>query len=294
MAEANRFGRLRVQASENIIERITSFIPIKKAVNFGLLSSRFRDSWRYSRVLCFDREFARGRDRDDMIEAIDQVFTLHLGEKIHHFSLFFDPIHHENLVRSWISQAISKGVEYLSVDLSEGDHIRMLYDFSLRDLDDTIRVLKFVNTVVTLPPQMKGMRSLKHVIFISVPVETIAITSIFTNCMLLESLELSKSYGRFRVLAVTTNLINFRFLRIEDCYDIESVEIDAPTLTSFIYHGPSVRIKFKSIYPQLDKVVLDLHPSRAILNHSALLHTTVSLQHVKVLKLSATLLEVRT
>ncbi|KAJ6377088.1 hypothetical protein OIU76_026119 [Salix suchowensis] len=101
---------------DDVLDMIFSFLPIRNAVQIGVLSTRFKNSWNFSRRLDFDDDFARGRSPEDFKSVVNKVFDRHEGSSILRFRLCFDPDREELLVEKWIRKSIEKGVEELDLE----------------------------------------------------------------------------------------------------------------------------------------------------------------------------------
>ncbi|KAL9392592.1 hypothetical protein Peur_016512 [Populus x canadensis] len=75
---------------DDVLDKILAFLPIKKAMQIGILSSRFNHSWIFSRRLHFDNDFARGRSPENFKSMVNKVFDQHAGSSILSFRLSFD------------------------------------------------------------------------------------------------------------------------------------------------------------------------------------------------------------
>lgn len=287
----------RVKASGELIEKVISFLPIKRTVQLGLLATRFRYSWCQSRNFSFDMDFARGRNKDDLIRIINQAFESHLGPKIQRLSLYIDPTGFQDLLNSWIRKATDKGLEDLDLDFSETE-FPCIIDFSLLDIK-TLRTLRLINCTIDVPPELEGLRFLKSLCLHKVNVdEFLLIRKLFSNCLLLERLKLvSCSVYCNNVLAqnlnvIAPNLKNFKVLIVEHCHGLSSINIDARTLCSLHCHGEFCNISLNSTLPQLEDVILDYAPTQGFQNVTQVKKLVTDLTSVNVLTVTSTFLEV--
>ncbi|KAL9355573.1 hypothetical protein Peur_053543 [Populus x canadensis] len=145
---------------DDVIDKILGFLPIKKAMQIGILSSRFNHSWIFSRRLHFDNDFARGRSPENFKSMVNKVFDQHAGSSILSFRLSFDANGEGFLVEKWIKKAIEKGVEELElffyvigINFEGGGPVKLISD--VYDVE-SIKILKLSFCQLDLPPKFKG------------------------------------------------------------------------------------------------------------------------------------------
>lgn len=298
MAEAKRIkgsnGNVgnpnKIKASDDVIEKIISFLPIKRATEFSLLSKRFENSWRHCRVFSFGIDFARGRVREVIIPIVNRAFESHMGTKIQRFSLYFDPTDLEDLVNYWIRNAVAKGIEDLDLDFNEGK-VAFKIDFAIIDVK-SLRTLKLTNCIIDVPLELKGLRFLKSLFLHKVDIYVWVTLHLFSNCLLLESLKLVSCTVSQNLNVVAQNLKKFKVLIIDHCHSLSSINIDARTLCSLHYHGEFCNINLNSSFPQLDDVILDFTPAKGFQNVSQVKKLIMGLTYANVLTVTSTFLEV--
>ncbi|XP_059639328.1 putative FBD-associated F-box protein At1g61330 [Cornus florida] len=279
---------LYLNLDHDVVENIFSFLPIKKAVTLSPLSTRFKNSWRLSRNLCFDFDFARLRSRAEFMTIVNHVLNSHTGSKIQRFRLYFDPANVGTLVEYWIKMVTSKDVEELDLDFTEArDPLKLSYD--LLDVE-SIRVLKLAYCVIDLPPKLKGLCLLKTIVLEQVDADPILIKTLLSNCLLLEFLNLVQCSKIFDLNVFGVNLRRFKVLTVRNCYDISMINIDAPTLRAFHYKGVVHNINFYSPMPKLNDVTInfDARGFPMVFQISDLL---IGFSTVAVLTVSSTFLE---
>uniref|UniRef100_A0A5B7BFQ6 Uncharacterized protein n=1 Tax=Davidia involucrata TaxID=16924 RepID=A0A5B7BFQ6_DAVIN len=278
-----------VNLADDVLENIFSFLPIKQAVKFALLSTRFKNSWLFSRNLYFDKDFARGRPRGEIMKTVNRVFNLHSGSKIQRFRLYFDPTNVESLVECWIKKVTIKVVEELDLDFTQG---KEAFKLSSELLDvESIRVLRLALCELDLPPKLKGLRFLKTLALRKVDVMPGLIKTVFSNCVLLEILELVKCSKIFDLKIVAQNLKKFKVLIVGNCFDILHINIDAPTLCTLHYRGDVCIINFSSKMRKLNDVILNFAPAKGFPQLSQIAELMMGLSYVNVLTVSNTFLE---
>ncbi|RVX08510.1 putative FBD-associated F-box protein [Vitis vinifera] len=273
----------------DVVEKIFSFLPIKKVVQLGTVSMRFRNSWFINRKLHFDEDFAKGRGREEIMWILNSVFRHHLGSKIDSFRLYFNHDAMESKAESWIRKSVKKGVEELDLDFRQGkEPFQIVSD--LIDVE-SIRILKLSFCELHLPLKPKGLCSLNTLVLRKMPASEGLIQTVFANCLLLENLELLHCSKVFHLKISTGKLKRFRELKVVECTDLSSIHISAPTLRSFFYHGYFSKLSFNGSLPQLKDVILCCPPARSCLEMVRTRNLLLNLVHVACLTVSSTFLE---
>jgi hypothetical protein len=290
LSHVNGVSNSKPNLPDDILDRIFSFLPVKKAVQIGVLSTRFRNSWVFNRNLFFERDFSGRRDEGEFFEIINRVFRSHVGSRIQSLRLSFDPTGVESTVEKWIKICTEKGVEELDLDFYIG---RDPFKLSSQQIDvESIQTLKLVYCEVDLPPKLNGLSFLRTLELRKVDITTKVIETFFRHCLLLENLDLWQCHKIRRLNVFARNLKRFKLLKVGHCSDITWIHVEAPSLRSIYYIGNVVSFEFAEV-SKLDEVVLNFMPSRSFTQASIVVETMVSaLSHVRVLTTTSTLLEV--
>lgn len=281
----------RFDLSYDVIELVLSFLPIKQAVQMGLLNTRLKDSWLYNRNFYFGREFARRRRRDKMIEIIDRVFSLHRGSLIRCFQLYIDPVSLDATIESWTRTSIRKGVEELDLDFSKGSE-RFKLSTDLIDIA-SLRILKLSYCVVfEFPMKLNGLSLLRVLNLRWVNITNYSILNVLRNCLNLEVLDLVHCTRIRELNIMTEKLKNFKVLKVGECSNTIQIQINSPTLCSFHYHGHVQGIYFTGTTSQLRDVMINFNPAQAFARHCHMRNLILNFDCVKVLTINSTFLEV--
>ncbi|XP_011043339.1 PREDICTED: putative FBD-associated F-box protein At1g61330 [Populus euphratica] len=281
-----------VDLPDDVLDMIFSFLPIKKAMQIGILSTRFKNSWNFNRRLDFDNDFSRGRSPDDFKSIVNKVFDRHAGSRILSFRLCFDPNKEELLVEKWIRKSIEKGVEELNLELYQsGNVLEGRWPFKLNsDVYEakSLKILKLSLCQLDLPPKLKGLHVLNTLVLRKIIITPTLIDNLFQNCFFLEILDLAHCHGIFhlKIFAQKT----FKVLKVGDCQEILRIYIDAPNLRSFHYCGHVCFIKF-NIVPQLKDVMLSFRPSKGFTETFRVRNLVYDLHPIQVLTTTSTFLE---
>lgn len=275
----------------DVLEVIFTFLPIKKAIQFGVVAKRFTDTWLLSRRLDFGRAFARSRTMYQYFSIVDKVLTLHEGPTIESLTLYFDPTGRENEVRNWVDIIVSKRVEELDLDFFGAWSSRK---FSLGALDlPFVRTLKLSFCDFVFPQSQDCLRLLTTLVLKSVIVTTKTIETVVENCTLLETLDIVNSRISGQILVLAHHLKRFATLRIGDCPDVNHIEIDSPTLRSFHYVGKIPFLVLENVF-RLDDVILNVRsPPGAFVPTFRVRSALWDISHIRVLSVTGIFLEVR-
>ncbi|KAG6776968.1 hypothetical protein POTOM_016761 [Populus tomentosa] len=129
---------------DDVIDKILAFLPIKKAKQIGILSSRFNHSWIFSRRLHFDNDFARGRGPENFKSMVNKVFDQHAGSSILSFRLSFDA--------------------------NGGGPVKLISD--VYDVE-SIKILLLSFCQLDLPPKFKGVGDCPEILMIDIDAPTL-------------------------------------------------------------------------------------------------------------------------
>ncbi|KAJ6416509.1 hypothetical protein OIU84_002382 [Salix udensis] len=277
---------------DEVLDMIFSFLPIRNAVQIGVLSTRFKNSWNFSRRLDFDDDFARGRSPEDFKSVVNKVFDRHEGSSILRFRLCFDPDREELLVEKWIRKSIEKGVEELDLEFYQnGNVFQGRWPFKLNSEvyeAESLKILKLNMCQLDLPPKLKGLRFLNTLVLRKIIITPTLIDTLFQNCSFLETLDLAQCHRIFHLKIFAQK--KFKVLRVGDCQEILRIYIDAPNLRSFHYSGHVCFIKF-NVVPQLKDVMLNFRPSKGFTDTFRVRNLVYDLYPIQVLTTTSTFLE---
>ncbi|KAJ6333622.1 hypothetical protein OIU77_009482 [Salix suchowensis] len=234
---------------DDVLDMIFSFLPIRNAVQIGVLSTRFKNSWNFSRRLDFDDDFARGRSPEDFKSVVNKVFDRHEGSSILRFRLCFDPDREELLVEKWIRKSIEKGVEELDLEFYQnGNVFQGRWPFKLNSEvyeAESLKILKLNMCQLDLPPKVerpsKGFTEtfrVRNLVYDLYPIQVLTTTSTF-----LEGLSPKFIGGKLREM-------QFFFGNLKEFHLI---------MEGAIYCNPYDIISFLKHCPGLEKIFIDLN-----------------------------------
>lgn len=275
----------------DIVQIIFTFLPIKKAVQLGLMAKQFKDTWMFSQRLEFGREFARRLTSYQYYRIVNKVLGLHAGPTIQSFTMYFDPTGHESMVRNWMEIVASKGIEELDLDFCTTWSTRK---FRLGALDvPFIRFLKLAFCDFVLPQSQGCFPLLSTLVLRNVKVTTQTIEMVIENCSLLETLDIVCCRIGRQIQILAQHLKRFRTLKIGDCQEVGDIEIDSPTLRSFHYCGKIPFLILENVIELKDVVLNVRSPTSAYVPSFRVKSAMWDISHIKVLTVTGIFLEVQ-
>ena len=293
LAQAHNFDSPCKNLGDDVIERILSFLPIREAIEKSVLAKRFEKSWQLSQHLCFDRWFSKDRSQIQVAEIIHRVLTLHSSKKIITFELCVNPISIGALIISWIKLAIAKEPKILHLDFMTSRFNVAPYKIPFEVIDtNSIQVLNLSYCLIDLPPKFRGLQFLRTLVLRYIGINSSFIKTIVDNCSLLESLDIVRCFDVRQLSIVANTLKFFKELKIGDCYQLDFVYVDAPTLEIFHFVGKPYNVAFEGRMTELKDVMLNFRLVSYVLPRHHTKDLMLQISHVRVLTISSTLLEV--
>jgi len=293
VAQAQNFDPSCKSLGDDMIEHILSFLPIREGIQKSILAKRFEKSWQLSQHLCFDHCFSKDRSQIQVAEIIHRLLALHSPKKIITFELCVNPLSIEALIISWIKFAISKEPNVLHLDFMTNrfNVAPCKIPFELIDTK-SIQVLRLSYCFIDLPPKFKDLQFLHTLVLRYIAINSSFIKTIVDNCSLLRSLDMVRCFDVRQLHIVTSSLKFFKELKIGDCYQLDFVYVDAPTLEIFHFVGKPYNVAFEGRMSQLKDVMLNFRLVSYILPRHHTEDLMWQISSVGVLTISSTLLEV--
>uniref|UniRef100_A0A0D3AAP3 F-box/LRR-repeat protein 15/At3g58940/PEG3-like LRR domain-containing protein n=1 Tax=Brassica oleracea var. oleracea TaxID=109376 RepID=A0A0D3AAP3_BRAOL len=228
---------LTVELPEYLVEYIISmYFPIQYVLQNRVVSKTFREVVIRSRDLDFGRIYSRRRSQSEVVSIIEEIFNQHKGSEINRFVLILNHIGVEDKVLSWVKTCLSKNIQELTLDFSKS---KKVMDLSV-DLSaiEALTVLKLRWCKFEIPNNTpKGLRLLRTLALMKSKVTPEMIDAIFSNCIHLETLVLTRwiTHG---VLSINAhNHKRFKELVLYCMPNRLQIILDAPTLECYKYEG---------------------------------------------------------
>ncbi|KAK0586262.1 hypothetical protein LWI29_003851 [Acer saccharum] len=180
--------------------------------------------------------------RTRYINWVDKVLELHRGNFINEFRLYFDlGDDQKSYITNWIHAALAKGVQKLELNFDR--FVGLLWkEYSFP--------IEFYNTLKS-PCGLSIIKSLRSLSLRFVHVNAEIVEFFIYNCPHLERLSIFGSETLLS-LKVAGSSIQLKHLDITGCHFIKEVEISAPSLLSFKYHGPQIKLHVENVHLLID------------------------------------------
>ncbi|KAL8048613.1 hypothetical protein ABFX02_07G077700 [Erythranthe guttata] len=255
---------------DDILMAIIHLLPMKEASRTTVLSSRWIYLWKNISSLDFDEESALVKIADNrklsneeslkFVKWVNCVLQSHKASPLKEFRVRFDlGENFKNAITKWLEFAFARNVERLELDFSP-----IIYRVGI--VDDTCYV--FPNKFLKPHSQSSSVnfKSLKQLSLKSVIVTRKVIEFFLYNCPLLEKLVV-RYVSQISNLEVCGSSLALKHLELKHCYDLKSVKVSAPNLTSLCI--PKVEGLFLENVPALAKVsvncIIDQHSVKNLL-----------------------------
>ncbi|KAK0587028.1 hypothetical protein LWI29_016307 [Acer saccharum] len=217
---------------DDIIDNIFSRLNLLEAARTSVVSSNWRYFWTFTANLDFHAP--------KTIWDIDKKIGEHpnvseIEEKRSKY------INWKSYITNWIHIALAKGVQNLELNFDRFVGI-IWKDYSFP--------VECYNTLKS-PHGLSIIKSLRSLSLNSVDVNTEIVEFFIYNCPHLERLSVFDSKTLLS-LKVAGSSIQLKHLDIECCHSIKEVDMSSPSLLSFKYHGPQIRLHVKNVPLLLD------------------------------------------
>ncbi|KAL8039227.1 hypothetical protein ABFX02_10G021200 [Erythranthe guttata] len=240
---------------DDVLVVILSLLSLKGAARTSILCSRWINLWKHTNSLDFDAEeamckLARASERKleeeeglKFIEWVNYVLQSHKAITLKEFKICFDLSEPSQIaVTTWLEYALARRVQRLEFDLSAANSFR----YYRADLNYVFpqELLMETNGVgsTSQPPSdtcffnhhPRTRFDFKHLKVLSLKFVTVtreAIEFFLNNCPLLENLVVHK-ITKITNLEICGSSLVLKHLELWYCFDLDSVKVSAPNLTS--------------------------------------------------------------
>ncbi|KAG2251574.1 hypothetical protein Bca52824_081710 [Brassica carinata] len=239
---------LTVELPEHLVEYIIStYLPIQYVLQNRVVSKTFREAAIRSRDLDFGRIYFRRRSQSEVVRS-----------EINRFVLILNHIGVEDKVLSWVKTCLSKNIQELTFLASQANFKLIQQNFSkskkVMDLSidfsaiETLTILKLRWCKFEIPNNTpKGLRLLRTLALMKSKVTPEMIDAIFSNCIHLEMLELTRCITHGVLSINAHNHKKFKELVLYCMPNRLQIILDAPTLECYKYEGFVRILDFSSV-----------------------------------------------
>lgn len=223
---------------DEILILILCQLSLKEAASTSILSKRWKFLWTYVKALNFiNSPEGCVVESCRYVKWVNGVLNSHRGSTIDELRVEFEvDCKYSSDIDSWIDFAIRKRSKVLAIDFSPWTggscHSSLLYTFPEKSF------LQMIKT----PSSGPFMKSLTYLSLNYVPVTERLIEHFLSTCPLLEQLHVADSEILLN-LKVSGPSLRLKMLEVAYCSKLDTIEIFAPNLLSFIYLGLCQRIR---------------------------------------------------
>lgn len=233
MDEGDRISML----PDDIIGCILSFLPMKRAIQTGVLSKSWRDLWKFNPVLEFSSvPISRAEVVD--YSFINHCLSLYIPSRIEKLIIVLNVgFFSRPNIAVWVDFAIAKHVRSL-----EFYWVFCMFNRKFFELPKSFYAEKNKDSLVNLVlsgvrfsgPQLasgfRGFRFLKSLTLCLSVLRDEELEAIMTACLVLERLALHECLGHYRVKVSSRVLKEFKFYPREKAEDLEIIAPNLVTL----------------------------------------------------------------
>ncbi|KAL6288444.1 hypothetical protein ACE6H2_005954 [Prunus campanulata] len=251
---ADRISELPLE----ILASILSLLPLKEAVATSLLSRHWRHVWAYTLTLDFDPEktlfgftylsrMLQDKKSRRYVNWVNRVVEQHNGPNIKSFRACFDlDRRFTSSIDKWIEFALKKRVQVFVLDFVK------IYGINKDAYAFPQKLLGLKKEFAS--NHYVGFKSLKVLYFENVDVIGEILEYFLSHYPVLErlSVSLAKSLVNLRVVGPSVEL---KYLVLNYCFILKSVEICNTKLVSFIHTGFAIDLRLSNV-PSLVEVAI--------------------------------------
>jgi F-box domain len=246
-------GEDRISSLPNeILRSILQLLSLKDAIRTSALSKRWLLLWQFNLIsstsLQFGEVFSCNLSPKQFATTLDRYLQLHGDRNLDKFGILFSPFEcfFPNL-KNWVRTVLAKGVKELDIDLSQGvlnfsrqtyidGRVPFVISNSLFNCN-SLTHLSLSRCKFSKRFDMANFVGLNSLSLDSVYLTDEMLSTIIENCVLLESISLKRCH-RLEVVNFTGDKLKLQKLVMVHCTDVCDLEVSAPKLESFVYHGP--------------------------------------------------------
>ncbi|PNT70320.1 hypothetical protein BRADI_2g09930v3 [Brachypodium distachyon] len=245
---------------DDVLHSIIGRVPFKQAVRTNALSRRWPRLWLHalaaSGVLDFtDRGFVRSQSRAHIVATVNRCLRVRGGgAPIDVLRVSLCPFGaFERDVVGWIAAALRRGAREVDVNLTQGRvelgaafvncRTELELPGDLFCAESSLARLSLGRcSLSNVPPGAPGLAGLTSLSLTHVDITDDAVRDTVACCRLLEFLSLRNCHLLKFVRIAGENL---RGLEVVGCLDVRQLQVAAPALESFAFHGDILYFKYR-------------------------------------------------
>ncbi|KAK3124319.1 hypothetical protein QOZ80_7BG0584910 [Eleusine coracana subsp. coracana] len=254
----------------DVMHQILTLLPMQDAARAACVSRELLRSWRYypelefsAKTLSLDEhtsiksQMAKGviRRIDDTLQNRAGIWVKRLKFKLGFFCKL-----RACYINQWLDAAATFGLEELTLELPRNEKMKYKFPCKLFFGEKECSMQSLCLYACAFPTEHGScsFRSLKRVEFRFVHITTEESLVFLSSSLVLEHLEIGYCHEIFCLrIPCTLQLLNV--LRVERCSMLETIESDAPNLSTFHYEGPIIQFLLEDTL-QLKDVNISIYP----------------------------------
>nr|XP_011458548.1 PREDICTED: F-box/FBD/LRR-repeat protein At5g22700-like isoform X1 [Fragaria vesca subsp. vesca] len=287
-----------------ILVSIVSLLSLKEAAATSVLSRRWEKVWKHTTNLNFEdldlsvgdncrcfkalEQNLRDEKSRNYVNWVDRVLVQHEGHNIERFrAFFFLNSRFTNPIDKWIEFAMQKRVQVLELQFFVKQYYctRDNYAFpeNLIGLGGEGESSKHIPTLHSCRYNNVGFKFLKVLRLQHIGMTDEVLEYFLSNCPVLERLTVTVAENLVCVKVVGPS-ISVKYLAVNNCPNLKSIEICNANIASFVYRGACIELLISNV-----PLLIEVHISERALDndYTTLAFTRLSscLSHLEILKL---------
>ncbi|KAM0854036.1 hypothetical protein ACQ4PT_050686 [Festuca glaucescens] len=227
---------------DDVLHSILVGLPIKCAVRTSAISTRWARLWIHAVAASAVLDFVRGQSPAQIAATVARCIAIHGAAPIDVLRVALSPVGALGQdVLEWIAAALGRGAREVRVDLARrgvlhnDDASLLQIPGGMFQVGNSLAVLSLGRcSLRAVPPGAAGLASLTSLSLDRVDVTDDALRDVVSECRLLEFLSLRSCH---LLALVRVGGERLRGLEIVGCLAMRDLQVAAPALESFAFHG---------------------------------------------------------